>query len=288
MVFFARVNRAPKVAECFADDTAIYSIGATIQEATQKRNRELGKATEWFARNYLQLNEKKCVAMFISHQNGKKKCDAGQVMLGKQQMKIVSSVKYLGVTVDRSLTWSEHFKNVKRNVGGGIHMINRLKAGLPVEERVGLYHALVEPHLTYCAPVWADTTKKLRETLRVAQNHSIRAISNYDTTKKLDKLYGKFRIQKVEDRWRSLDAVWLYRILKSETSVPDYLKDLISFTERKYNTRSKDRIAASCSTAFGQRMFAWRLKELYRDLPGSLWEASSLEVFKQRISDFSS
>ncbi|OWA49969.1 hypothetical protein BV898_14501 [Hypsibius exemplaris] len=65
-------------------------------------------------------------------------------------------------------------------MNAGIAMINRVKGGLPIPERVGLYHAFVEPHLDYCSSVCSTALKKLRSSIKVVQRNALRAIVDND------------------------------------------------------------------------------------------------------------
>lgn len=122
-------------------------------------------------------------------------------------------------------------------------MINRLKVGLPVKERVALYHAFVEPSFQYCAPVWADATQKLGGKIGVAQRDTMRAIVNYEFTiglKKVNLLYKQLEIEDVEKRWCRQDAVWLVipdtQVRKIRAGI------LVQLREKKhgYDTRSRN------------------------------------------------
>ena len=102
-----------------------------------------------------------------------------QILLGESALEFVDKIKYLGITIDRHLNWHQQCKNTARNINNGIAAINRLKDGLPLKERIGLYHALVEPHLDYCAPVWGNGSEKVTKAIEVAQRKSVRALIDY-------------------------------------------------------------------------------------------------------------
>ena len=43
----------------------------------------------------------------------------------------------------------------------GIASINRGKPGMPMQHRVAVYKALIQPQLDYCATVWSSGNKKV-------------------------------------------------------------------------------------------------------------------------------
>lgn len=152
MSYYASPKQTWTASSSFADDTAVYAIGSTVTEATEKLSRTLSACTQWFIENHLVLNRKKCVAMITTIGRGKQ-YDSSRIMLSGKEMKIVQSAKYLGVTIDSAMKWTKRFNSIKRNVCAGIAATNYIKNGLPVTERIGLYNAFVQPHLEYCASV---------------------------------------------------------------------------------------------------------------------------------------
>ena len=59
---------------------------------------------------------------------------------------------------------------------------------------------------------------------------------------------------------RILDAVSLYRMLKRDDSLPDYIKNLVSSSESSCDLRGRVRVDVSCKTSIGATSFCWRLR----------------------------
>ena len=66
----------------------------------------------------------------------------------------VYKTKYVGLTVDNSLTWNEQYKSVEGKVVGGLAALRKLKNILPQSKLLDVYRALVESHLRYANVVW--------------------------------------------------------------------------------------------------------------------------------------
>ena len=66
-----------------------------------------------------------------------------------------------------------------------------------------------------------------------AQRNSIRVLADYTTEKTTDELFTELEIKKVKERWRRLDAQWLFRIRHKDKfpTVPQYMRDLVPFKE---------------------------------------------------------
>ena len=278
--------------ECFADDAMIYCSGSTVAEAVTELNGALTDTAEWIAQSDLVLNEKKCVYMVITSpykNNDKEKCTT-KVLMGGHQLEKKQFVQYLGIHVDQHLRWDQHFNHVKSKINNGTALINRAKSGLPIEHRLSLYRAFVEPYIDLCAPVWSSTAAKYINNVEVAQRKAIRAMADYDQTKTTDDLFAEWGIEKVAQRWKRLDAQWLYKLRHPTKfpTVPEYIHGLVTFRKTERETRSKsktsDIVPPACKTKIGERMFARRLWQLDLSLPNEIWKSTSLFTFRSAFN----
>ena len=67
---------------------------------------------------------------------------------------LVENTKYLGVQVDNSLDWKEHFKSVSTTVSRAVGLFKYAKRFLPQTSLKTLYTSIIEPHCRYCCAVW--------------------------------------------------------------------------------------------------------------------------------------
>ena len=265
----------------------IYSYGVTISEAVAQLNIALAHTTKWVDNSNLVLNMDKCVYMILASPWSRKTVEASteEVSLGDHKLDREEFVRYLGVQVDQSLQWDEQYASVKAKINVGTCLINRVKKGLPQQERLALYHAFVEPHLDFCAPVWSAAADKNVTSVEKAQRNSIRALTDYTTEKSTDELFTELKIEKVKQRWRRLDAQWLFRIRHKDKfpTVPQYMRDLVPFKEssRQARTTSKtSNIAIKCKTKRGERMFCYRLWQLDLHFQKEIWNCLSINCIR--------
>ena len=66
----------------------------------------------------------------------------------------VSSAKYLGVIIDHKLNWIEHISYVKSKTSKGIGIMYKARQFLTKKALLMLYHAYIDPYMTYCIKVW--------------------------------------------------------------------------------------------------------------------------------------
>ena len=83
------------------------------------------------------------------------------------------SVKFLGLYINKHLTWKEHINIISSKIA--IFAINRVKHCIPHKAFKSLYCALMHIHITYGIKAWGNgNTRKLE----ILQKRALRIINN--------------------------------------------------------------------------------------------------------------
>ena len=77
-----------------------------------------------------------------------------KLLIGDSQISEVDSVKFLGVTFDRGLSWDKHTENLYKRVKYAMAVIKRIKPCITEENFKTLYYTLFESHLLYGISAW--------------------------------------------------------------------------------------------------------------------------------------
>ena len=139
-----------------------YCTSKNINDLGQKLNADLAVVSKWFIGNLLTLHSSKC--KFIVFGSPQKLINVSNTSLqvdGKQ-LERTESFKYLGVTVQQSMSWTDHDDIMSKKVNQRIGVIKRIKYLLPIEARQTIYNSLIIPLFDYGDILWG---KKNNETL---------------------------------------------------------------------------------------------------------------------------
>ena len=69
----------------------------------------------------------------------------------------VKQVKFLGVIMDKNLTWKNHINYISRKISTCIAIMFKLKFMVCKGTLKSLYYTLAYTYLTYCNIVWGNT-----------------------------------------------------------------------------------------------------------------------------------
>ena len=85
-------------------------------------------------------------------------------------------VKYLGILIDKSLSWKHHIEHIIIKVSRTVELIAKLRHFLPTHTLLNMYQALIAPYLTYGLTVWGQACKSYLDTLLKLQKRALRFI----------------------------------------------------------------------------------------------------------------
>ena len=172
----------------YADDTNIFVIGNTKEEAYQLANNVLDNVYKYMKCNLLHINMKKCFYMhfepnistsnncarttpFVSNSHQTK-----SIYINGVPLKEVNEIKYLGVVIDNKLSWSAHIQYLVKKLRSAAALLSRIRHSVPVEHYLKLYHALFESHLSYGISVWGGVPKTKINEIFTVQKHCVRIL----------------------------------------------------------------------------------------------------------------
>ena len=114
----------------FADDTNLFFSHSDINLLFEKMNKELTNVSDWFNANKLSLNVKKAKYSFF-HKSSKTdniRRRLPNLNINELTVECESSIKFLGVWIDKNLTWRDHIHIVENKIAKNIGLLYQGKA----------------------------------------------------------------------------------------------------------------------------------------------------------------
>lgn len=161
----------------FADDIALVNFEDNWETLKQTVEIDLRFIYDWMGKNLLSLNINKSVCMpivtirsqlpvgynFIIH-----KCGSGMTNCSCKPIKMVLSFKYLGVTINFDLKWSEHIQNINNKMRSLSVLFYKIRF-LDKSTIRQIYMALCNSILLYGITCWGGSNRTDINTLHITQ-----------------------------------------------------------------------------------------------------------------------
>lgn len=169
----------------FADDKVTLISGSSRLNIEEQAQLVVNKMVNWCRSYKMELSSSKTVMIQL-----KGKYDINRppiIKIGEKRLKMVSSVRYLGVDFDERLGVSTHIKRITENATSAFHMMARLARtswGLNSKTLMTIYKGITVPSLSYGSVGWFSRTNISHvKKLESAQRKSLpRITSAYRTT----------------------------------------------------------------------------------------------------------
>lgn len=179
---------------CFADDTASFTSSTDEDLIISRLQLSLDGLKAYFQDWKLKLNDAKTEAIMFSR---KQRAPARTIRIGGHCIPWRDTVKYLGITFDKKLNWTQHVANVKIKsvaVMIGLNPIFNRHSLLSSSTKLRIYTTLIRPCLTYACPAWNTTCPTNHKSLQVIQNKALKIAYNTPFRTNLHRLHEQINL----------------------------------------------------------------------------------------------
>lgn len=209
----------------YADDTAILSASPDHITASQQLQTHLNTLSQWFTNWKIKINESKS-SFVITFSLRPHNCPA--VSINNINIPHSTEVKYLGLTLDRRLTWSLHFKDKRKKLNSRLHLLKPLiRSYLTIQIKIILCKSLLQPIWTYGIVIWGSTKNSNKQTIQAFQNICQRVITGAPWFVSSETLNSDLKLPSINN----IAAIYYKRFHSKLKESPNQLiKELASLT----------------------------------------------------------
>jgi hypothetical protein len=164
----------------FADDTCCYSSSELVQPILKSLHSTMSNLSIYFLRWKVNLNNDKCQAIFFTRRRTKE-LPSSAFKFNNTSINWSNSVKYLGIILDKKVTFKNHFEYCLEKANKTIKMLYPLlnkKSQFNTCNKLMLYKQIIRPAFCYGSPILVNAAKTHVQKLQVIQNKIIKMALN--------------------------------------------------------------------------------------------------------------
>ena len=261
----------------FADDSNLYISHANIKTLIELANRELLNIRSWITLNKLTLNVKK--SHYIIFHRKKLPSVLNPVLLGSEPLQRVQSTKFLGVTIEDTLKWDKHIKNIANKVNKLSGILYQTRDMLTSSALKTIYHSLIYPNLTYCHVVWGTAGPSKVKQVTNAQKRAIRTISYLKKFDPTNDAFSRLGILKFSEITTYCSAMYVYK------SINGFVQNnyFTSRTNNRYQLRHPNNLTIPrVRSSQSQKFISFHGSKIWNNLPPDL-KGKPISSFKSSL-----
>jgi hypothetical protein len=277
----------------YADDSTLYHSFSSNDQLL-----DLGKVSDclsevhnWFLLNGLLVNPSKSDGVLVGTNQQLKKMDvsSGVVMSGTK-IQFSDSVKTLGVTLDKHLSFTKHVNNVCRACTYHIKALRSLRPSLDRSTAETIGRCIVMSRLDYCNSLLSYTTKQNLRKLQTIENNLARLVTGSSYRHPSLPLLASLHWLPVEKRIEFKVATLVFKFHRR--LLPDYIASELTLEQHSRVTRSTGSChlyAPRVDTELAKRSFSFSAPTIWNSLPKDITTLAathisiSMDNFKKKL-----
>ena len=207
----------------FADDTSLYIIVESPEEAANTLNQDLNRISAWAEKWLVSFNPQKTDSMILSRKTNKP--IHPNILMNNQIIAEVNHHKHLGLIFETNGSWHEHIKLITAKAWQRVHVMRKLKSRLDRKALEIIYIAFIRPILEYADIVWCNLTKYEENELEKIQLEAARIVTGTTKLISLENLYKETGWETLNSRRQQHKLSLFYKMIHG--LVPPYLSLLL-------------------------------------------------------------
>lgn len=262
LLFLTYINDLPRstTSECilFADDTTLIIKDKNRLMLKNKIIDSLNEITTWLKNNNLALNVTK--TKIINFNTNRTITDNIDIIYNGKQIDEVDHTKFLGIIIDKNLTWKFHIDHICSKLDRFIFALRRIRYTVSEQAAWCAYHGYVSSVLNYGLIIWGNSSYAI-QAFRV-QKKCIRTICNAHWMDSCRPLFKKYKIL-------PLPSLYIRDICLLVHRYPEYFKKVSEYSTR--TTRYPNKLLVpNCALQIYKKNVYFMAIKIYNKLPDSL------------------
>merc|ERR1711991_110696 len=258
----------------FADDLVIWETGLDLDNVCRKMNKKLFGLNKYLKNKNLTISTGKSVAVIYSRKRVNH--NSIDLFIGKDKIKIANVAKYLGLFLDKRLTWCQHVNEILKKANNRCKQLKIMCTKFKFHQSIAItmYKSLVRPILEYGIEVWGDTCKTNHNKLKIIEQKALTTALGMSRLAKRSEVNIEAGVLPLELRFKKKYILTLKR--KKNSALNYYLENIenkklkggvrTSFVERAENTLKEFNINPELLNSIEMSMFEDILKDNWKKL----------------------
>ena len=278
LLFLIFVNDLPLVSNqvtftLFADDTVLTAHSQDITQTAKTVQLVLNKIAAWCRNNKLTLNASKTEYVIYGTKTRKNKAIKTNLKIGNINIKEVDTYKYLGTTLDSTLTARQQLSRLNQSLALKLKTLRKMRDFISENTALQLYKTTILPIIDYSDIIYNLLTMQQKTKLQRTQNRALRSIyrDNYQSSQSM---HEKAKLDQLSIR-RDVHLLTLMYKRAKETEYVDH-------TIRKTRTAKGTLLRVPCpKTNKLTRAPIYAGSKLWNTLPHTIRNKPTYEGFKE-------
>ena len=188
LLFLMYINDLPlsvkDTCNIFADDSSVESTHSSLNVLSTKIQNNVHQLAKWADLNHMSLNPKKTKYMCLTTRQKRQNLSSTsfQIQIMGHTIEETHSHKVLGITIDNTLSWSEHTEALSKKVSQRIFQLSKIKHFLDRNARKQFFYAHIDSLIRYASTLWDSASANVLKSLVRLHKRAVKLVLLKSTT----------------------------------------------------------------------------------------------------------
>uniref|UniRef100_A0A1B6IAE0 Reverse transcriptase domain-containing protein n=2 Tax=Homalodisca liturata TaxID=320908 RepID=A0A1B6IAE0_9HEMI len=263
----------------YADDSNLIISNKSLQVIEDQAQSDLISVRNYFSNKNLLLNlEKTNFVLFSTRQN---KCvDSPKIEIGQVKLNQLDSTKFLGMVLDKNLTWNEHTHAVLNKLSSGLYDLRSISkfCRLDVLKLKLVYFAHIHSHISFGIVLYGATSDQNLQSIPHILKQAIHIMINLEDRESAKQHFQTLGILTVYGLY-ILDTVVAVR--KARDRLP------VLGSSHGYLTRNQNQLAVpKLKLEFKRKKPLVAGVKFYNSIPENIKSIPNVKLFRLKLKEY--
>ena len=204
-------------------------------------------------------------------------------LLGHDNVELshVDAYKFLGLTVDQSLTWNNHINDLSKKCSSSIGILNKVKNFLPESALLSFYNTLILSHINYGITACNSAGVSAKNRLHILQKWALRAVNHSEFRSHSNPLFIKYNQLKIDDLCKLNIVTFMYKYCNNLLPSTFNLLFKTNSENHSYNTRCATNFnIPKNKLEFGKKSISYQGVKIWNNIPINIKNSGNIKHFK--------
>lgn len=214
--------------------------------------------------------------------NRSKNYNCPNVYVNGEQIQNVTDFKYLGVTLDPTLSFKKHVKQMCQSLKFNIATFKCIRNSLTLEAAKLFFNAMIMSRFYYCITCWSQANKSTLKPLESIHKQALKILDRRTWQHHHCHILQKYTLLNFENVQRLANIRLVHRIIHNTAPAP--LKKFVQLTSQVTTRATRSSSRQQCSipkrkTTFAQSAFSYSAIKEWNNLPTEIKNLTSYSTF---------
>jgi exonuclease III len=270
----------------YADDIQLIvsTSVSDMDSAIHRINSCLSEVKKWLLSHKLVLNEKKTEVILLGNRQILSRLKLSNILINGVNFPLASSVRDLGVTIDKHLTFKNQVAKVCSNMFFHLRVIARVRKSLTLNQCLLLIQSLVSSRFLFCCTIYNNLPECSLQKFQRVLNSSMRVAVRKRKSQSVSEDFTQHGWLSIEKMLLYHTASFIFNILSSGKPVylNSWLQERTSLSSLRSSSQSLLGVHTS-NTNIGSRAFRCYGPKLWNSIPSTIKDCRTRQAFQLQL-----